>query len=179
MKRTGVFMSAIALTFGLILLPDALADSTVHGTGDVFYLIPNPGGSPPVQAGAPVSGATASIHRSTSGVTINIKTVGLDAGHAYTVWVIEVNCPFGPCKPVQLAGKIIGKSGKGNFSGHLSFNEDPSKPVQDPFGGEFHCILANHGPLNPKDMPNAIKSAVPPFSGGQQNWDQVVIFDPR
>jgi hypothetical protein len=126
-----------------------------------------------------VEGATASIHRNVKGVAINIHTVGLDPNHVYTVWIFEVNCGASSCLPVQLAGHIVGESGVASFSGHLGLNSDSSRPVQDPFGGEFHAIIADHGPLDPSDLPNAIKSPVPPFSpDGTQNWEQVVIFAP-
>ncbi len=179
MKQWRIFGLMVALAVGAVAMSNAFATPVVQGTGAAFHLVPNPGGTPPVKDGPPVIGAKGKIHRSDSGVTINIQTVGLAPHHAYTVWVIEVNCGVTPCRPVQLAGKIIGKSGKGNFSGRLSLNADPSRAVQDPFGGDFHCIIADHGVLDPKDLPNAIKSAVPPFSpDGTQNWEQVVIFAP-
>ena len=106
-------------------------------------------------------------------------TTGLDAGHAYTVWVIEVNCGAPACRPIQLAGHIVGKTGVANFSGFLGLNSDASRAVQDPFGGDFHCIIADHGPLDPSDLPHAIKSGLPPFApDGTQNWEQVFIFSP-
>jgi hypothetical protein len=179
MKRyvvLGLFLSLLAPAFAVIILPSASAAPAVQGTGAVFHLVPS-GGTPPVTAGDPVEGATASIHRTSNGVTININTVGLDPHHAYTVWLFEVNC--GTCTgPVQLTGKIVGESGVGNFSGHLKINSDETRPVQDPFGGDFHAVIADHGPLDPSDLPNAIKSPVPPFSNGVQNWKQVVIFAP-
>ena len=173
-------LAVLALAFGVIVLPNVLAgERAVQGTGDVFELVPNPGGTPPVKDGDAVEGATASITRNTKGVTINIHTVGLDPNHAYTVWVIEVNCGAPVCRPVRLAGHIVGASGVGNFSGRLDLNDDPSKPVQDPFGGEFHCIITDHGPIDPKDLPGAIKTPLPPFApDGTQNWEQVVIFNP-
>jgi len=179
MKRWRILGLMMALALGAIVLSSAIASPAVQGTGTAFYLVPNPGGTPPVKDGPPVIGAKGTIHRDCNGVTINIHTVDLDPHHAYTVWVFEVNCGVVPCRPVQLTGKIIGKSGKGNFSGRLALNADPSRPVQDPFSGDFHCILADHGPLDPKDLPNAIKSAVPPFApDGSLNWEQVVVFAP-
>jgi hypothetical protein len=179
MKRFMIFGAVLCVGLGLVVLPDALAGPTVQGTAKAFHLVPNPGGSPPVKDGAPVIGAKGTIHRTSTGVTINIHTVGLDPGHVYTVWVFEVNCGTVPCRPLQLTGHVIGKSGKASFSGRLGLNADPTRPVQDPFGGDFHCILADHGPLDPDDMPNAIKSAVPPFApDGTLNWEQVFIFAP-
>ena len=173
------FLLVLALAIGITVLPNAFAAKAVQGTGAAFYLVPNPGGSPPVKDGLPVIGATGAIHRTASGVTINIHTVDLDPQHAYTVWVIEVNCGAAACRPIQLAGQIVGESGVGNFSGRLGLNDDPTRAVQDPFGGDFHCIIADHGPVDPSNMPNAIKSPLPPFApDGTQNWEQVVIFSP-
>ena len=179
MKRVLIFGSLLAVACGFMALPHAIAGPTVKGTAAAFHLVPNPGGSPPVKDGAPVVGAKGTIHRNSSGVTINIHTVDLDPGHAYTVWVIEVNCGAAACIPIQLAGHIVGKSGKANFSGRLGLNADARRAVQDPFGGDFHCIIADHGALDPEDMPDAIKTGLPPFSpDGTQNWKQVFIFSP-
>jgi hypothetical protein len=176
---TAGLLVAAALAIGGAVLPEAIAAKAVQGTGQAFHLVPDPGGSPPVKDGAPVVGAKGTIHRTSKGVTINIHTVGLDSQHACTVWVFEVNCGAAACRPVQLAGHIVGASGKGNFSGHLGLNADPTRPVQDPFGGDFHCVIVDHGPIDPSDMPNAIKSPLPPFSpDGTQNWEQVMIFAP-
>jgi hypothetical protein len=95
------------------------------------------------------------------------------------VWVFELDEDGNMSAPVQLDGHVIGKSGIGNFSGRLALNDDPNRPVQAPHGGEFHCVIADHGVIDPSDMPDAIKTPIPPFSpDGTQNWEQVVIFFP-
>ena len=179
-SKSKMFIGAVAtaaLSMGVLGLSTAEASRAVQGEGDVFHLVPDPGGAPPVIAGDPVDGATASIHRNAAGVTINIHTVGLDPGHAYTAWLFEVNCQLS-AGPVQLTGHVVGGSGVGNFSGRVGVNSDPTRPVQDPHGGDFHVVIADHGPLDPADMPNAIMSGVPPFSGETQNWEQVIVFAP-
>ena len=179
MKRILICGIVLALAFGAVALPTAVAAPAVQGTGEAFYLVPNPGGSPPVTDGPPVLGARGTIHRTENGVAINIHTVDLDPNHVYTVWVIEVNCGEPRCIPVQLAGHIIGKSGVGNFSGFLGLNSDAAKAVQDPFGGDFHCIIADHGEVDPSNLPGAIMTPVPPIApDGTLNWEQVVIFSP-
>ena len=174
-KFLAITAAAAAMSIAFVAPVDA--QGAVQGDGVVLHLVPDPGESPPVTGGTAVEGATASIHRNAAGVTINIHTVGLDAGHAYTVWLFEVNCQS--CTgPIQLAGHVVGGSGAGNFGGRLGINSDPARPVQDPLGGDFHVVIADHGPLDPADMPNAIMSGVPPFTGPTQNWEQLIIFAP-
>jgi hypothetical protein len=176
MKRLGILGIVLAIAVAAMAVPSAFAVRTEHGTGDVFHLVPS-GGAPPVMAGAEVSGASASIRRTESGITINIRTVGLAPKHAYTVWVFEVGGT--PVAPMFLTGHIIGNTGIGNFSGRLNLNPDTTKPVQEPLDGEFHCIIADHGVVDPSDLPGAISTPVPPFApDGTQNWKQVVIFEP-
>jgi hypothetical protein len=173
-SKSKIFIGAVAaaaLSFGVLGLSTAEASRAVQGDGVVTTLVPNPAfpgpDELPLKAGDVVNGATASIHRNAAGVSINIHTVGLNAGHAYTVWVIEV-CETCGGPPVQLAGHVVGRSGVGNFSGRLG--------VQDPLGGEFHVVIADHGLLDPANMPDAIKTGLPPFSGPTQNWSQLAVF---
>jgi hypothetical protein len=176
MKKFLAITAAVAV-MSIALVAPVDAQGAVQGDGVVLNLVPAPGQSPPVTGATVVHGATASIHRNAAGVTINIHTVGLDAGHAYTVWVFEVSCEPS-CGPIQLAGHVVGGSGAGDFSGRLGINSDPALPVQDPLGGDFHVIIADHGLLDPANMPHAIKSGIPPFTGTTQNWEQLIIFAP-
>jgi hypothetical protein len=177
-KFIAIVAAAAAMSIALVAPVDA--QGAVQGDGVVHHLVPS-AGPLPVEPGLLVDGATASIHRNAAGVTMNIHTVGLDAGHAYTAWVFEINCEScasGPAGAIQLTGHVVGGSGAGNFSGQLGINSDLTKPVQDPLGGDFHVVIADHGLLDPADMPNAIMSGVPPFTGELQNWEQLIIFAP-
>ena len=96
MKRILIcgFFAAVAL--GIVVLPLATAAPAVKGTGVAFHLAPDIGSAPPVKHDGLVVGAKGTIHRTDSGITINIHTVGLTPGNAYTVWVVEVNCGAPP-----------------------------------------------------------------------------------
>jgi hypothetical protein len=175
MRKLSCFL---AMMVGMGLYSSAFAGPAAHGFGEVLYLEintadPLPPG-PPVKAGDPVEGAKASIHRNESGVTVNIHIDGLNPNHVYTTWFLE----FGSPPPVYLTGHIIGKSGVGRFSGHIRVS-DGSMPVMDPMGGEFHVIVADHGPLDPSLLPEDIKTDVPPIDPtGALSWPMVIIFAP-
>lgn len=154
----------------------ASAAPASHGEGAVFTLklSGNPPPAPPVEDDQPVEEATAKITRNSSGVTINIRTVGLDAHHAYTAWALVFNCGnTTDCEfvrpPVRLAGHIVGGSGNASFNGHLAAGGG----FDDPMGAEFHIVIADHGHVNDVTLPGDIKEPVPP-----PNWRQVAIFAP-
>ena len=162
MKNPIALNSILALALGVFLTQSpALAGPAVHGTGDVFTTV----GPPPSGPGDPVQGWTAKILRNHKGVTINIQAVGLNPHHAYTAWIAEV----GSGRAVPLTGHIVGGSGKSTFSGRLGLN---NPYLQNPLGGEFHVVIADHGPLDPSLLPDAIKT---PFGS---TWTHVVIFLP-
>jgi predicted RNA-binding protein with TRAM domain len=135
---------------------------------------PTPPYNPPAvvhDGGALINGAKASIDRNVDGVTVNIKIDDLNPNHAYTTWFVEIGVG-GP--PPFLAGEITGESGEGWFSGHMS--------VVSPMDGEFHIIIADHGPLDLLPPGYDFTSSVPPIgldSDGvwKLNWPMVVIFE--
>ncbi len=91
-----------------------------------------------------VDAGTSTLHRNSSGITINYKATGLIPGHAYTVWWVVWNNPEyclvpGECTDADFVsnpdfnlievellyatGHVVGNSGKGNFGAHLNENE--------------------------------------------------------
>ena len=94
---------------------------------------------------------TSTLHRNSSGITVNYKTTGLTPGYAYTIWWVIWNNPqecsipgecndpdFGNAEAVGVdvlyaAGHVVGKSGVGNFSGRLNAGDD-SKSINALFG---------------------------------------------
>lgn len=173
MKNSIALKSVLTLALGVFLTQSpALAGPAVNGSGKAYHTEMNPNPGPPVRStGVEVEGSKAKVHRNDKGVTFNIKAVGLNPHHVYTLWLFEIGAtgPVGP--PQLLTGRIVGGSGKATFSGRLK--------LQDPIGGEFHAIVADHGPKDPSTLPEEMRIGVPPFApDGSLNWTQVVIFLP-
>lgn len=128
--------------------------------------------------GAPVDGASASAVRTNGGVTITVDSSGFGANHAVTVWIFSFdhpeNCDFGGPLPdgrtrlcgfgddgaddtgfriQQAAGHVLGGTGNANYGGHVS--------VVNPLGAELHVVLADHGPMDPAQLPEQIVSGAP------------------
>lgn len=156
----------VALVAGVV---PATAGPAEHQQADVLTL---PGL-------APIDGASAKLTRTDSGLTVNVKTTGLAAGNAVTVWAVSFsnteNCDFGGLLPdgtvtlcgigddaapdtgfqiQQLAGHVIGNGGNANFGGHVE--------IDNPRGAELHIAIADHGQLDPAQMPTQIMSPAQP-----------------
>lgn len=166
------------LTFGAAIAALALAASTgTAGAGaarhqqSAIWELPPP-------LGTAIDGASASITRSEGGVSIQVDSSGFGAHHAVTVWLFSFdhpeNCDFGGALPdgrarlcgfgddgapdtgfqvQQLAGHVLGANGNANFGGHAK--------VGNPMGAEFHVVLADHGPMDPTQLPEQIMSPAP------------------
>lgn len=180
MKNPIALKSILTLALGAFLTQSpALAGPAVNGSGEVTHTEVNTTGvgGPVISTGVEVEGASAKIHRNDKAVTINIKTAELNPHHVYTVWIFELdaNGPVGP--PQLLTGRIVGGSGKATFTGRSK--------VQDSLGGEFHCIMADHGPKDPSSLPDEMRRGVAPFITDPVtgellvlNWHQVAVFLP-
>jgi len=164
----------------------AYAGPQVISSGEVFHLKINPDLDPSLDPPTPpynppavvhdgsalLKGAMASIRRNVDGVTVNIKIDDLNPNHAYTAWFVEMGVG-GP--PPFLAGEKTGESGEAWFSGDIS--------AVSPKDGEFHIIIADHGPLNLLPPTYDFTSSMPPIgldSDGvwKLNWPMVIIFEP-
>lgn len=165
MKFTvGAALTALVLTSSAAVA----AGPAEHQSSPVYELPPS----------TPIEGASASLVRNGGGVTITIDSSGFGSNHAVTVWVFSFdhpeNCDFGGALPdgrerlcgfgddgapdtgfqiQQLAGHVIGTNGNANYGGHVK--------VDNPLGAEFHVVLADHGPVDPAQLPGMIKSGAP------------------
>lgn len=102
-----------------------------------------------------IPGASSTLHRSKNGLTVNFSTNGLIPGNAYTMWwVIFGDAPGPPILVTYAAGHIVGGSGTGNFSSHLSVGEIFNTPLT----AEVHLVLRSHGPAQPEMMPDQIQT---------------------
>jgi len=107
-----------------------------------------------------IVGTSSTIHRNKNGITVNFKTDGLISGNAYTLWFVVFGETPGPPSSTHAAGHIVGGSGKGNFSAHLSVGDifDNMKVFNNPLTAEVHMALRTHGPAQPEMMPDQIQT---------------------
>ncbi len=128
----------------------AASKSTVH-------VSEKPGGYPDGEF-IEIEDASSTIHRNKNGITVNLKTNGLIPGNAYTMWFVVFGETPGPPSSTHAAGHIVGGSGKGNFSGHISVgdNFDNGKVFNNPLTAEVHMVLRTHGPAQPGMIPDQI-----------------------
>lgn len=130
------------------------------------------------EAGA-VEGASASLVATASGATMRMQTRELEPGHAYTLWYVFVDnpeaCNNTPCNAADFftnpdvdaqvtygAGHVVGNSGRGTFTAHLSADPVegwlPDRSLDNPLGAEYHAVLNDHGPKLAAHMPGMIRT---------------------
>lgn len=102
---------------------------------------------------------SSSLGRSAGGIRATIRTGGLTAGHAYTVWAVVFNNPGacdGPCdaadlaNPAAAAASLLGsgavvRSSRAVFTVQLLAGDG----LTDPHGAEVHFVVRTHGPAIP------------------------------
>lgn len=124
--------------------------------------------------GAKVSGTSATLERHSTGVSVEIKTRGLEPGHTMTVWWVAFNDPSecsGDCGEDDLgnedvgvtvayaAGGVVDPKGRARFHSFLprndisgtlrvpGFLQDPPAGLDDPDDAEVHMVVRSHGPV--------------------------------
>src|SRR5918994_398750 len=126
-------------------------------------------------------GATAQLVRTQNGISYSIRTEGLQAGHAYTLWVVVINnpaaCSVSPCSPpvdiignpatnsqvIYGGGHVVGGAGHAGFGGHVSTGPLPdgwfaNRGLDNPLGAGVHLVLNDHGPVLTDFMPEMIQT---------------------
>jgi len=174
--RTVRWAVALAATTVVLAVP-AQAGAATSTTRAVFEF---PSASTTTLTQVP--GASSTVVRTGSGVTMTLRTSELPAGDAITVWWIVFNTPsactsghFGlHCGPGDLsrpetgasvlyaAGHVIGGDGIGDFGGHLALG-DTSGALFGPgltnsAGADIHLVVHDHGLADPALMPDQIHS---------------------
>jgi hypothetical protein len=141
-------------------------------------------------------GATAQLVRTENGISYSVRTNGLRAGHAYTLWVVVVNnpdaCAVSPCAPPEIlgnpatggqltygAGHVVGDSGEAGFGGALRAGEIPNGwlsgvGLENPLGAEVHLVLNDHGPVLTEYLPEMIQT----YRAGCTTASLPAIFPP-
>lgn len=141
---------------------------------------------------------TATIKKNNKGFTVKFAVSDLIQGHTYTLWCVAWNLPENCTTPNQcsdvdfaiagdvevevmyIAGHLVGKSGKGNFSGHLNEWDDSGSTnaffglpgfggLQDVDLAELHFVLRSHGPA----IPGLVNEQINSYEGGCTTF-----FDP-
>jgi hypothetical protein len=126
------------------------------------------------------AGATATLVRTSRGLSFSIRTNQLRSGHAYTMWVVVINdpaaCSANPCSPQDIlltpetdaqitygTGHVVGSMGRAGFAGSLRRGPIPEgwltdQGLDDPLAAQVHLILNDHGPKLPEFMPEMIQT---------------------
>ena len=134
---------------------------------------------------------TAYLMKNDKGFTVKFETSGLIHNHTYTLWCVAWNKPVNCKVPNQctdedfpnfatvevevmyVAGHLVGKNGKGNFSGHLKEGDDSGSAnaffglpgfggLQDVEHAELHFVLRSHGPA----IPGLVNEQINSYEGG-------------
>lgn len=133
-----------------------------------------------------VAGASAQLVRNDNGIAYRLNTTGLEAGNAYTLWLVVVNnpsaCMSTPCSAPEIinnaatdsqvrfaAGHVAGASGNGTFAGRVGEGPLsgwlPGRTLEDSKGAEIHLVVNDHGPAIAEFMPGMIST----YRGGCSN----------
>jgi hypothetical protein len=142
--------------------------------------------------GTLVPGALARLNRNDNSITVNVQTSGLRPG-AYTLWWFVYNnrqfCVTTPCADdlffnifdvpavqasiLHASGKMVGRSGVGNFSASLSVGGPTGEILFGPGllnsrSAEIFLVLRYHGPVQPGSVPDQLST----FLGGGCGFDE-------
>jgi hypothetical protein len=132
-----------------------------------------------------VSGASAQLVRNDNGITYQLSASGLQAGNAYTLWLVVINnpsfCAADPCTAAEIfnpasrsqvlfaAGNVAGGSGQATFAGHVSEGALSGwlagGALEDARTADIHLVVNDHGPALPEFMPGMIHT----YRGGCSN----------
>lgn len=136
-------------------------------------------GFPDHAQGDPIDGASGTARLNNNGATITVKATGLEAGHAYTMWVVYFNdkgeC-VGGCNGPDLSGlggvtygdgKVVGGSGNATFVARMNPGDGPTQgpPGVVPYehiDPEYHVVIRSHGPA----IPGEVSAQIHTFAGG-------------
>jgi hypothetical protein len=156
-----VFVATVALWLLANLAP-AVAAPANHDSAPMLTL---PGF---VEVGE----SSVSLVTTSNRARITVKTSDLVSGNVYTLWAFTFSAP-GNCDSgcglddsatperraavgfamQQVAGHVTGNSGNVNFGGSIA--------VENAQGAEYHIVVAEHGALDPENMPEQIKTPHP------------------
>ncbi|MEO0712364.1 MAG: hypothetical protein AAFY37_00480 [Pseudomonadota bacterium] len=154
-------LAAVAAGVGIALF--GLVNSAAADTLPMSWVPPS--GMEP----GPIDGTEALLHRSSAGISAQLRTTGLTPGHVVTLWVVAIQnpdlCAANPCSPVEAMGEgvamnTVAINGGGAVvdaegavrissflpSGAVTGNMFDSN-LDAPETTEVHLVLHDHGPI--------------------------------
>jgi hypothetical protein len=130
-----------------------------------------------------VEGGQAELFSTEAGITMNLRTSGLEEGHIYTAWWVVINnpenCSASPCAPDDVLGNVDGvvtevtyadgilvtEDREMEFAAALAAGEVPEawfgNGLTNPMGAEIHIVIQDHGTAIPEiagDMLNSLRA---------------------
>jgi len=174
--RRATAVVALGILIGLLPLPSAGAARARVQREPVRWHMQS--GNP---HGSPVGpGATATLVRTSRGLSYSINTSQLDPGHAYTLWIVVINdpaaCSVTPCSPQDIllnpetdaqitygTGHVVGHRGEAGFgatlrAGPIPAGWLPDQGLDNPLGAQVHLVLNDHGPVLAEFLPEMIQT---------------------
>jgi hypothetical protein len=136
---------------------------------------------------------TSKLVRTGAGISASLRSSGLPAGQAVTMWFVVFNypefCASSPCGPADIpnpavkfdglyaGGHVVGGSGTANFGGHLAVGDPsgslfveqgvPGVGLLNPEGAEVFLMLHVHGPASTGQL---LKAQISSFLGGCERF---------
>ncbi len=101
------------------------------------------------------------IKRNRNGITAQLETTVVPAGHAVTIWAVYDNMPGmdGGTGVARLAGRVVG-GGVAHFADRLRAGATKDLlrgvPLTNPLGAEITLIVRTHGPPIPGQVDDQI-----------------------
>ncbi|MGH3518361.1 MAG: hypothetical protein ACRDQ7_13260 [Haloechinothrix sp.] len=172
-----VFLAALVpLALGLMVAPAAAATAE-RSTSPVLTLPPP----------SPSAVGSSTLVRTDNGISANLRTSGLEPGHAVTLWWVVFNDPDsceaglpglsqcgpddahygrGGVSPNHATGHVVDDDGTGGFGAHLRVG-DTSRALAgpglvNPRGAEVILVLKSHGPK----IDDLVSDQLRTFAGG-------------
>lgn len=163
LRRTLAVAGVVALLVLAVTAVPATGQPADRSTSPVFT-IPPP--APPSTVGS------STVVRTDNGLSVRLKTSGLQPGHAVTLWLVVANAPqecqagtpLSQCGPADheagrggisvhhAAGHVVGDDGTANYGAHLRVGDtsralfEQDRGLVDPRGAEVILIVKTHGP---------------------------------
>lgn len=172
---------ALVMVAAVLAMPASPAHGAAasHSTAPVFTI-------PPPQ---PTMVGSSSLVRTDRGISVTLKTTGLEPGDVATLWWVVANAPeeceagipgLSQCGPgdhlagrgdlsvLNAAGRIVGGNGGVSFGAHLGVGDTSEALITgepgllDPRGAEVILIVKTHGPK----VPGMTAEMLSTFAGG-------------